>query len=376
MADMFENWASPAIAAILAGSALWGVFLAPLLVYQVRAYGGLSIRRAIGLAAVAIYGVALVAYTLLPTPGTQSWCERDHGGTWELEAFHSVGEIRRVVAAEGRLGALTTFTVLQVFLNVLLFVPWGVLARRYFHMPWIVAILSGAFASLLIESTQFAGGWTLIGCQYRVADIDDLIANTVGTIIGVIIAPLLLFWMPPASELARGRLRPRQVTGLRRAAAVLIDLAILVLVALVAFQVIIRVLPVSGPDAAAASRHALAFVVGGVAVMLPSLAGAGGSWGERLLWLVPVARVGSRMNRGRAVARAVLGYGFLTAILAIGAWAESRGAGVQEYVVVAGYGYAGLLLLWSAVDVRGGLPDALAGSTTVDARGEAAVERI
>ncbi len=370
MAPVFETWASPAVAAVITGGALWGVILAPLLLYQVRAYGGLSLIRAGGAAAVSIYGVALVAYTLLPTPGTDSWCATDRGGTFELDAFHSIDDIRWAVSYYGMPDALLSFTVLQVAMNVVLFIPWGILTRRYFNMPFVLAVLSGAFASFVIEMTQYSGGWSLVGCQYRVADIDDLLANTLGALIGAIIAPLLLFWMPPARRLSEGRLRPRPLSGLRRGAAVVLDLAILWATALLAFQVIGLVAPGGGTEADSASRHGLSFVVGGLVVLLPSLTRAGASWGERILWLRPERKGGGDLGRGRIVLRAVAGLGVYAALCATGSWLEGSAA-ASPYLVVVGHAFAGALVLWAAIDPRGGLPDLVTGTATVDERGQA-----
>ncbi|WP_062203454.1 VanZ family protein [Demequina salsinemoris] len=367
---MFDTWASPAFAAIITGGALWGVILAPLLLYQIRAYGGLSLTRAGGAAAVSIYGVALVAYTLLPTPGTDSWCASDRGGTMELDVFHSIDDIRWAVAHYGMPDALLSFTVLQVAMNVVLFIPWGILARRYFNMPFVLAVLSGVFASLAIELTQYSGGWSLVGCQYRVADIDDLLANSLGALIGAIIAPLLLFWMPPASRLTEGRLRPRPVLGLRRGASVVLDLAILWATALLSFQVIDLVAPAGGTDADSASRHAFAFAIGGLVVLVPSVVRGGPSWGERIVWLRPAGRWGGDVSRARIVLRGFAGLGVYATLCAVGSGLEGA-SGVSPYLVILGHAFAATLVLWAAIDPRGGLPDLLVGAAMVDERGTA-----
>ncbi|MDN4474216.1 VanZ family protein [Demequina zhanjiangensis] len=365
---MFETWASPALAAVLAGAALWGVLLTPLLLYQVRAYGGLNYRRVFGAGLVSIYGVALVAYTLLPTPGAETWCSTDHEGAIELNASHSIGDIQWAVSRFGLIGSLTSFTVLQVVMNIVLFIPWGVFARRYFHMPFILAVLSGAFASLGIELAQYAGGWTFIGCQYRVADIDDLIANTLGALLGALIAPLVLSWMPAARRLTRERLDPREVSGLRRAASVVIDLVIVWGVALAVFQLVAWLAPVSGSDAAAAGRHALALGAGGLVALLPTLGGSGASIGERTLWLRPQTRTGTAPGRGRTVLRGLAGTGVYAGLAAWGSSVEGVGLGA-EVIVVAAHAYGATLVLWAGIDPRGGLADAMTGCTTVDARG-------
>jgi glycopeptide antibiotics resistance protein len=42
--------------------------------------------------------------------------------------------------------------------------------------------------SLLIEATQGTALWGAVPCRYRVADVDDLILNVIGTWLGIQIA--------------------------------------------------------------------------------------------------------------------------------------------------------------------------------------------
>lgn len=73
---MTDRWTWPAYVGLLGGALLFAAFLVPALAWQYRRYGRLSGRRLLGAAAVAVYGVALVAYTLLPLPSGDlaRWC--------------------------------------------------------------------------------------------------------------------------------------------------------------------------------------------------------------------------------------------------------------------------------------------------------------
>ncbi|WP_407319692.1 VanZ family protein [Isoptericola halotolerans] len=83
---------------------------------------------------------------------------------------------------------------------------------------------SALAASLLIELTQYTGIYGLIGCSYRVADVDDVLTNTLGGLLGALMAPLVLRWMPQPRELAGSRLDPRPVTVWRRWLGMVVDL--------------------------------------------------------------------------------------------------------------------------------------------------------
>lgn len=75
--------------------------------------------------------------------------------------------------------------------NVLAFVPLGLLlpaaARR---LAWPLAIVAGAALSISIEGAQYALSINL-GHGYRRADVDDVIINVAGTVVGLAIIGLL-----------------------------------------------------------------------------------------------------------------------------------------------------------------------------------------
>lgn len=88
--------------------------------------------------------------------------------------------------------------------NIAMFVPAGVLflllvARR--RRRWWVALLLGVAMSVAIESAQRV-------IPGRVSDIRDLIANSLGTLIGVVAALLVSI---PAYRRERARLRDREL---------------------------------------------------------------------------------------------------------------------------------------------------------------------
>ncbi|MEO8625169.1 MAG: VanZ family protein [Candidatus Limnocylindrales bacterium] len=69
--------------------------------------------------------------------------------------------------------------------NVLAFVPLGLLLTVAFRrVPWPLVILAGAALSTAIETTQYVLSINL-GHGYRAADIDDVIVNVCGTVVGL-----------------------------------------------------------------------------------------------------------------------------------------------------------------------------------------------
>jgi len=88
--------------------------------------------------------------------------------------------------------AWITFDRVEFAANVAMFVPLGVLAVLWFGVrAWWSAILIGALVSGAIESAQAA----LLST--RVADIRDIVANTAGATIGMLLMLLLAFLLTP-----------------------------------------------------------------------------------------------------------------------------------------------------------------------------------
>ena len=115
------------------------------------------------------------------------------------------------------LSALTSTAGFEQFAcNIALFVPLGALLRR--APP--VAALTGAGLSVLVEATQLTGLWFQFPCSYRVFDVDDIIANTTGALLGSFIAPLLRG--VPSGSGSRAD-EPRPVTAGRRLLAMCCD---------------------------------------------------------------------------------------------------------------------------------------------------------
>lgn len=387
-----DRWTWPAWVGVVGGLAAFAVLLVPVLVVQSRRYGRLSGWRLLGAAAVAVYGVALLAYTLLPLPSGDlaAWCAQYGVDGPQLRPLQLVADIRRDTAGLGLGATLRSTAVLQVVFNVLLFVPWGVLARRYLGWGVLGSTLSAAAASLLIETTQATGIFGLIGCAYRLGDVDDLLTNTLGGLVGALVAPLVLGWMPRSGDLAAGRGVPRPVTSGRRWLGMLVDAALVTSVGYgitVAYRLLLvaagRPLPGDGDPV-----ELLLGTVLPVAVLLwlPPLLGSGASLGQRAMWLEPRwRRADGTLGRGSLGVRAARGalgaglWGLLTVLAAVpGAWAGSSGVDTALDVVGAAAAFAqpALVVVWvlTVPWSRGhrGLSYALTGAELADARDDGA----
>ncbi|MFC6384560.1 VanZ family protein [Nesterenkonia lacusekhoensis] len=73
-----------------------------------------------------------------------------------------------------------------------MFMPLGCFLRMLWGRGVVVSTATGLAVSAMIETTQITGVWGIYPCPYRVFDVDDLLANTSGALLGAVLVSLLL----------------------------------------------------------------------------------------------------------------------------------------------------------------------------------------
>ena len=209
----------PAFAASAAAIVVALALLVPFVAVQFRRRGAVRARPVLLGSAALVYVLGLAAYTLLPLPTVvEGFCAEGGAGV-QLQPGRFLGDVVREGVA-GPAALLGNPAVLQVALNLVLFVPLGVLVRGVVRRGVVVATAIGLLVSLVIEVTQLTGLWFLYPCSYRLFDVDDLLVNTAGALIGALVAPALHLGAgrrPPDPD------RPRPVTAGRRLLGMVCD---------------------------------------------------------------------------------------------------------------------------------------------------------
>lgn len=215
------------LSAVALGLLAGFVLFVPLVAISYRRRGGLTFGRFLLWTALLVYFMALWTYTLLPLPDPASLvCAATNT---DLLAFaDEVG-----VALDRSGGDLRDPAIRQLLLNVLLFVPLGVFVRVLGGRGVVVALFVGFGVSGLIELTQLTGVWGLYPCAYRVFDVDDLMTNTLGAVLGSLLSLLVPRRHRGMARRADADL-PRPVTRARRLLAMLCDVVGAALVSLFA----------------------------------------------------------------------------------------------------------------------------------------------
>jgi glycopeptide antibiotics resistance protein len=225
--------------------------LLPLVALHYYRFGRVEPRRAVVLYGLLAYGLVALALIFLPFPSALE-CTGER--MLSTTPFQWVTDMRNNMAANGRSGvgaAVTSTAFVQQAFNVALFVPLGVVLRRSYGRGPLAVIAIGLGISLAVEVVQYTGNLGAYPCPYRIADVDDLISNTTGALLGWMIAPVALV-VPAVPDPDASTAPLDTVTVPRRLLALLVDVIILIVAThlvfgdnlwwLVALTVAIRVL--------------------------------------------------------------------------------------------------------------------------------------
>jgi glycopeptide antibiotics resistance protein len=166
----------------------------PILAVIYRRYHALHFTSAFGAYLVVLYLLALLCFTLWPMPDNPAaFCASHH-----LHAQINPLEFLKDVSSGG------LYAILQIVMNVVFFVPLGFIMSRVFRWKFRVALPMSFACSLFIETAQLTGAFGLFPCSYRLFDIDDLLWNTLGAVLGFLCAVIVARWLPMRSPAQEG----------------------------------------------------------------------------------------------------------------------------------------------------------------------------
>ncbi|MEU3626789.1 antibiotic resistance protein VanZ [Amycolatopsis coloradensis] len=347
-----------AIIAVFAGFLLAGVLAVPYIAASYRRRGELGLWRVLLVFGFLVYAMSLWTYTLLPIPQTTAaWCAEHASSHLQLRPFQFIADIRREQTGTGPRSFLRNPAVRQAIFNVALFVPLGMFARHLFRRGFVATVAIGFVVSLFIECTQFTGVWFLFECPYRLADVDDLLTNTLGAAVGFGLAPLLR--LLPGDEPSAPPGTPRPVTARRRLLGMAIDLVSVVLLGTTAGMV--TTLPAGEPNTVVLALISTLFPAVLLLFVIP-VAGNGASFGQRIVLLRPAGPDGGKPALWRMIVRFLAGSGGYFTLLTL---ASAVNGGFEPLANLLFFA-SGIL----AIRPQGhkGLSGLIAGLEVVDAR--------
>ena len=284
----------------------------PYALYQYCRFGAISIWKTFVVFTFILYCLCAVSLIVFPLPADHS-AVVESARTPQLHPFHVIDQIRETtdfsLSDRSTWGpALRSPVVYEAIFNVMLTVPLGAYLCYLFRCRWWMALLIGMATTLLFETSQLTGLFGLYAHPYRLFDVDDLILNTAGTMLGFwLMIPLA--WALPSMDEVNEQARERgssRVSLTRRALAEVVDLTVLAVLFVLAWIVlsptdaqIAKALAVD-PSRAGAKTLAFRFIGGLFADPMSALLLALGI-GAVLFAVIPMA------SKGRTIGKALVG---------------------------------------------------------------------
>ena len=197
----------------------------PYLLLQYHKYGSVPLIRSSIVYTFILYLLTAYFLVILPLPSKEEVLAMPTKVP-QLIPFTFIGDfIDAFKETNGILSFLKSPIVYTTLFNVAITVPFGIYLRYYFKKKWYTTIIYTFLLSLYFELTQLTGLYGLYPKAYRLFDVDDLIINTFGGIVGYLITPIITIFLPDRDEIDRLSYKKGKVVSIyRRFLAFLIDL--------------------------------------------------------------------------------------------------------------------------------------------------------
>ena len=147
----------------------------------------------IGIQCLILYVVCLIEVVLFPLPDADRIAAMN-GYTGQFIPFKFVSDVLKERSIE---------SVLQVMLNVIMTVPFGFFLKFFLDMKRSNVIILTFLLSLVIELAQLTGLFFTYPGSYRLFDVDDLMLNTVGGLLGAMLSNGVKNLLPDISSVKK-----------------------------------------------------------------------------------------------------------------------------------------------------------------------------
>lgn len=205
------------------------LFTIPFILYNYHKYGSIHIFRVFIVYTFILYLINIYFLVILPLP-TFEEALQNTGPYINYIPFSFVKDFILETPfvwndPSTYLKAILDPSFYVVAFNILMFVPLGMYLRYYFKCSFKKTLLYSFFVSLFFELTQLTGLYFIYPNPYRLCDVDDLIQNTLGGILGFLIMGAIICFLPTREKIDEEALEMgKKVSGLRRITVFFLDL--------------------------------------------------------------------------------------------------------------------------------------------------------
>ncbi len=197
----------------------------PYLLMQYHKYGSVPLIRSSIVYTFILYLLTAYFLVILPLPSKEEVLMMPTKAP-QLIPFAFLGDfIEAFKESSGVLSFLNSPIVYTTLFNIAITIPFGIYLRYYFKKKWYTTIIYTFLLSLYFEITQLTGLYGLYPKAYRLFDVDDLIINSLGGVLGYIITPIVTIFLPDRDKIDKLSYRRGKIVSIyRRFLAFLIDI--------------------------------------------------------------------------------------------------------------------------------------------------------
>ncbi len=232
MLNYLSSYFQPIVVACAFFPTIAALFTLPFVIRHYRKFGGIAVMRTIVVYSFILYCMCAFLLTVLPLPSREAvMAMPDHPIRWTPGYDWYVGMKKLGLGFDNitDMGLwkkfFTSSDFFQILFNIVMTVPLGIYLRYYFRFTLRETILAGFCASLFFEVTQYTALYGFYPKPYRFTEVDDLINNTLGAVIGYAVQPLVCKILPTRDEIDQiSYKKGEHVTVLRRLFVFLLDI--------------------------------------------------------------------------------------------------------------------------------------------------------
>ncbi|MGN1399035.1 MAG: VanZ family protein [Erysipelotrichaceae bacterium] len=200
------------------------LFTFPYVYYQYRRYKHVHWFNTLVVYSLVYYLLNAYFLVILPLPAKSQVASGGYLSSMQLIPFYPFIEF----FSQGKLTIrqfLGSFDFLQLVFNVVMFIPLGLYSRYVFKLDAKKSVAVALAVSLFFELTQLSGLYGIYPGPYRTFDVDDLICNSLGGLIGYLFAIILAKVLPSMDKLNE-RIKSENVDSIQLVLSFLIDMVV------------------------------------------------------------------------------------------------------------------------------------------------------
>lgn len=203
------------------------LFTIPFMLHEYHKYGSIGPFKTLIVYSFILYMLTIYFLVILPLPKLEEVVPKPN--MIRLVPFGFIKDILRessfvITNPSTYLKALTEPCFYTVIFNVFMTIPFGMYLRYYFKCSLKKTFAYSFLLSLFFELTQVTGLYFIYPHPYRVFDVDDLLTNTLGGILGYLVMGVIDNYLPTREEMDRNAMKVGlEVSGLRRITLFFLD---------------------------------------------------------------------------------------------------------------------------------------------------------